>query len=217
MEADYIHNTVYPVFLISKLFGLTTIKLSTFKSHIIGVLWTILYIIFYILCVINYVSNFNLHRGNQVWILNIVFTLNTFVRIGTLLTLTIRALFIGPKTTIIFERIIEIDKQLEGLKVNVNIQTSHKKICRLVRVIVGIQITHYVFYLILHYLYYQHGPNYILQDICYVIATTVATLNSGVVLYQFSLLVLLLKQRFHWINHHLLDFCQKYKYNISFK
>ena len=71
------------------------------------------------------------------------------------------------------------------------------------------QIIHYIYYLIINYVQ--------LHDVCFLVVTTVATLNSGIVLHQFSLVTWLLKLRFQWINEDFIEFYNKYKKDHLFK
>jgi hypothetical protein len=221
-----LYQTVYPVFLFSKIFGLCTVNLDPkgYRQCLISFLWCLLAFAFYLFSIINHVLGSDLFPKNRNWILLIVNTLNSFTRMVSLILLSAIVLLSGPRVrkfennmfkniffqiVKILQQIVQIDRDLASL----NIRTNVKYFDKYVKLAVLAQSCHYLLYIILQYsVMHQHqGFESLLGDVSFIVAATVATLNTGVVLHQFLLLAWLLKKRFEWLNREFDNFYHNFK------
>jgi hypothetical protein len=113
----------------------------------------------------------------------------------------------------ILQQIVQIDRDLASL----NIKTNVKNFDKYVKLAVLAQSCHYLLYIILQYSVIHQRFEGLLGDVSFIVAATVATLNTGVVLHQFLVLAWLLKKRFEWLNREFDNFYHDFKKFDSLK
>ncbi|EEZ99394.1 gustatory receptor 167 [Tribolium castaneum] len=191
----YLYKAVQPVFLISKLAGLSTISFDEKSGYVktqLGFVWSLFVFTLYISCIVFYLLNYKVTTGEKQWILHAIGRLNTNIRIITLVVLSLVMIKSGQKIVTIFTQIKKIDKKFETSNINLEYSPRFRST---IKFAVFCQMIHYILYMILQWKYLPKTTSF-----TYIIATTGATLNSGIVVHQFVVVLSLLKQRFQGFN-----------------